>query len=151
MSKKLRPLGKRLYDVLPLDIIEHAVMHHAGVLGLIDQEFDRDRVEPSKAMNLVKAYFGYLVGRIVGMDAMKQPFGLASDVVTGRTEIVLDAVDVRADEVFVIRAKLTPERRHGLIESVRLVIARSGFVTGVAQRKIDRLVLREPNRRPPRT
>jgi hypothetical protein len=63
----------------------------------IDEEIDR--VEPSKAMNLVKAYFGYLVGRIVGMDAMKQPFGFASDVVTGRTEIVPGTVSVGAYEI----------------------------------------------------
>ena len=106
LSKSPHPRNKRLYDVMPPDLIEHAVTCHAGVLGFIDQELDRDRVEPSKAMNLVKAYLGNLVGRIVGMDAMQQPFGLASDVVAGRTEIVLDAVDVRTDEV----SSLAPSR-----------------------------------------
>jgi hypothetical protein len=35
-SKSLHPLGKRLYNALPTDIIEHAVTHHAGVLDFID-------------------------------------------------------------------------------------------------------------------
>ena len=40
LSKSPNPRGERLCDVLPLNVIEHAVTHHAGVFGFIDQELD---------------------------------------------------------------------------------------------------------------
>ena len=96
-------MAKRFKDVLPIDNVENAIAQHAGVFSFGDEEFDRDRVEPPKAMHLVKAYFGNLVGRIIGVDAMQTPFGLAGDVVAGWPEIVQRAVDVDADEIFRVR------------------------------------------------
>ena len=93
-------MAKVFQDVLFIDNVEHAIAQHAGVFGFSDQKFDRDRVEPPKAMNLVKAYFCNLVGRIIGVDAMQTPFGLAGDVVAGWTGIVQRAVDVDANKMF---------------------------------------------------
>ena len=100
-------MAKGFQDVLFIDNVEHAISQHAGVFGFSDQKFDRDRVEPSKAMYLVKADFGNLVGRIVGVDVMQTPFGLAADVVARWTEIVQRAIDVDANKTFWGASRLT--------------------------------------------
>ena len=53
---------------------------------------------------------------------------------------MLDAVDIRTDEVSVIRTKLTPERRHGLIEIIRPLsgpcLLRIAIAHGVASNSV---------------
>ena len=72
-------------DVLSFDLVEHAVAHHADVLGFIDQELDRNRVSASNAMNLLPTKLSHFIGRIVSIDAIVRPFSLTGDVIAGWT------------------------------------------------------------------
>jgi hypothetical protein len=87
-------------ETLPANDVNHTVADHPGMLSFGDQELDR--IVASSAPTAFKAVLGQLVRPIAGTDAMERALGLADDVIAaaGRVEIVLDAFDVNANEIF---------------------------------------------------